>query len=372
MTTARFTQKDVAREAGVTQATVSLALSNHPAVAAATRERIKKIAKKLGYQPDPYLAGLAAYRKQQAVAKFQATIAWLSNWHKPVTWQWGGIFNNYFQGASARARELGYHLEEHALRVQGMSPERMERILLARNIQGIILPPQPRPGTTLEFCFDSFSAVTFGYTLTTPQLHTIALHHHRSMEMLVRKLLELGYRRPGLVLSTSEDMRTDRIWSAAFWSEQRALGRDQRVPILTGEKVDAARVLQWFKRHRPDVVVASNIEVYQWLTGSGVAIPEQAGFASLGAVEKDSFLSGIWQNSYETGAKAVDFLINMIHNGERGIPSVRANLLIDAAWSEGSTVRPQSPPLPKGRSPKKMKGGKLMGRAGSPSLRNPP
>lgn len=342
MNAPRFTQKDVARAAGVTQATVSMALSNHPAVASKTKAHVRKVASQLGYLPDPYLKGLAAYRKQRSVAKFQATIAWLSNWHKPETWKWQGVNCAYFAGASARAKELGYQLEEHALLSPGMTPRRMKQILFARNIQGIILPPQPRPGMSMDFCFDAFSVVTFGYTLASPHLHTIALHHYRSMETLVRELLALGYKRPGLALTISDDLRTDGIWSAAFWSEQKTLPPEHRVPILSVAELNATTVLDWIKQQRPDVVIGTEQKPCQWLLDSGMAVPEDIGFASLTASENDPFYAGIWQNLEDTGAKAVDFLINMIHTGERGIPKVRANLLIDGTWAAAKSVRRQS------------------------------
>ncbi len=338
----RSTQRDVARKAGVSQATVSMALSDNAFVALETRERIKQIAEEIGYQPDPYLVGLAAYRKRRSVPAFQATLAWLSNWHEARTSQWGGVSGAYFQGASARARVLGYKLEEHALKTEGMTPARMEQILLARNIQGILLPPQSRPGSQLDFCFGRFSVVTFGYTLAAPQLHTVTLHHYRSVEILFRKLLNLGYQRPGLAMRHREDIRTDRIWSAAFWSEQRLLPANRRVPLLLKETLDPERFLTWFKRYKPDVVIGGRSDVLQWMIDAGVSVPEEAGFATLNASEHDARLSGIWQNLQMTGAKALDLLIDMIHRGERGIPEVRSNLLIDATWVDGSTVRSQS------------------------------
>lgn len=338
----RSTQRDVAIKAGVSQATVSMALSDHSLVAIETRQRIKRIAEEIGYQPDPYLVGLAAYRKRRSVPSFQATLAWMSNWHEARTSQWGGVNGSYFQGASARAKELGYQLEEHALKTEGMTSARMEQILQARNIQGILLPPQSRPGSQLDFCFDRFSVVTFGYTLAAPQLHTVTLHHYRSIEILFRKLLNLGYKRPGLALRRREDIRTDRIWSAAFWSEQRLLPASRRVPLLLEETLDAARFLKWFQRYKPDVVIGGRPDILQWMTEAGISVPEEAGFATLSASEDNSPLSGIWQNLQITGAKALDLLIDMIHRGERGIPKVRSNLLIDATWVDGRTVRPQS------------------------------
>ena len=48
--TARVTSRDVAREAGVSPATVSLVLRNKPGVGAQTRERVLRVAKEMGLE----------------------------------------------------------------------------------------------------------------------------------------------------------------------------------------------------------------------------------------------------------------------------------------------------------------------------------
>lgn len=62
----RVTMSDVASVAGVHKSTVSLALRNQPKLNAATRERIRKIAAELGYQPDPMLDLFNLYRRTLA------------------------------------------------------------------------------------------------------------------------------------------------------------------------------------------------------------------------------------------------------------------------------------------------------------------
>ncbi|HBT15770.1 MAG TPA: hypothetical protein DEB05_02285 [Firmicutes bacterium] len=46
------TIKDVAKKAGVSYATVSRALNNHPEINEETKKRIIKIAMEMGYQPN--------------------------------------------------------------------------------------------------------------------------------------------------------------------------------------------------------------------------------------------------------------------------------------------------------------------------------
>lgn len=335
----RPTQRDVAIHAGVTQATVSLALSNRSDVSPETRARIQAIARSIGYSPDPYLTGLSAYRKTRRPPPLQATLAWLSNYDPGETWRKFPAFRGYHQGALTRASELGYRLEEHSLRTEGMTCARLEQILHARNIGGLLLAPQPRPGVKLDFPFGRFSAVTFGYTLEAPRLHMVTLHQFRSMETAFRQLIAMGYRRPGLALARDSDLRADRNWSAAFWSEQRELPRPQRVPLLLGQPLVKENFLRWYRRYKPDVVLAIWPEVHGWLVEAGEKVPDDVGFALLTVPDEGAYFSGIWENPRVIGAKAVEFLIDLIHRNERGQPEVPLSQLVDGTWLDGQTVR---------------------------------
>lgn len=315
-------------------------MRNHHSVSRETCERIQEIARRLGYQPDPYLSGLATYRRRVQSGQYKATLAWLSNYPEGESWSATPVFQRYYEGAQARAAALGYQLEEHRLRQPGMTQKRMVQILRARGIAGLLLAPQPMAEMSLEgFPFEQFSAVTFGFTLVEPQLHLVTLHQFRSTEKLFRKLLSLGYRRPGLALSIESDLRASHGWSAAFWSEQRSLPEAQRVPHLLEQPLQHDHVLAWYQEHRPDVIVGILPDIYTWLTEAGVKIPGEVGFAMLSVPDEGVFFSGVDENPREIGGRALEFLVDMLTRGERGVPSVPINILVEGSWAVGKTLQ---------------------------------
>ncbi len=107
----RTTQSDVAKKAGVHISTVSLALRNHPRIPVETRNRIHKIAKELGYTPDPMLSALANYRERGRPVTFHGTLAWIAATADDFDWRKSEHYTRYFQGAKNRAAERGYKLE---------------------------------------------------------------------------------------------------------------------------------------------------------------------------------------------------------------------------------------------------------------------
>jgi transcriptional regulator with XRE-family HTH domain len=98
----RITQDDVARRAGVTRATVSMALKAHKSTPEKTRNRILRISAKLGYRPDPMLLDLAVYGCSSRPETFEGTLARLINSTFGYDWRKVTPFCDYHFGATRR------------------------------------------------------------------------------------------------------------------------------------------------------------------------------------------------------------------------------------------------------------------------------
>src|SRR4051812_28724282 len=119
----RVTMALIAVQAGVTQATVSLCLANHPRIPAATRERVQALARKLGYTPHPYIASLMRSRRQGRALTGKPVLALVCAFHTADRWRNHPSLTvrQMREGALARAAEFGYEAQEFWLHRDGMS-----------------------------------------------------------------------------------------------------------------------------------------------------------------------------------------------------------------------------------------------------------
>jgi DNA-binding LacI/PurR family transcriptional regulator len=340
-TTTRTTQADVARRAGVHRTTVSLALKGHPRIPAATRKRIRKIADQLGYMPDPMLSSLVAYRARNRPAVYRGTLAWLVSSALNFDWRDVPHFRHSYNGALARARRCGFEFELFDLNAAGMRPGRLAGILRARNISGLLLCPQKIPHATVDFPWEKFSAVTFGYGIAEPRLHTVSPAHYLAVRRIMDELRRLGYRRIGLALDEAQNERTDRHNLAGYLVSEDTASRPLAVPPLYAPYTSVDALGAWIHRHRPDAIVSGAYYVLDMLRKLKIKVPEELGVACPCIPSRDTGLTGVFEDWARIGEIAVDVLVAMLNRGERGVPDLPQRLHVEGPWVPGSTLRLQ-------------------------------
>ncbi|RRJ95616.1 LacI family transcriptional regulator [Opitutaceae bacterium TAV4] len=341
----RVRQRDIAEAAGVHRTTVCLALKNHPGIPEETRERIVRLAEEMGYTPDPMLAALASYRTSKRPAAFHGMLGWLVNSSGGYVWNSFPHYQDYFDGACERARRCGYALEVFDLNGEGMSPNRVVAILRARNIDGLLLCPQPEPEMSMDFPWEQFSSVTFGYTLARPRMHMVSSTHHRNMVRAMRELRRRGYARIGFVFSETHDSRTDRNFWAGYLAE--ALGYELRLPAMppfmesfrTAGMGGERRFRAWLRKHQPDAIVTGEFMAFERLEEMGWRVPGELGVVCPTLPSRDTRLAGVVEDSRHIGAVAVDALVAAVQRGERGGPEQPQRILVEGLWHEGVSLR---------------------------------
>ncbi len=338
----RVTLRDIAKRLKLSHATVSMALRDHPAIAPATRKRVTKTAKSMGYQVEPMLSALASYRQGRRPPTDHGTLAWINCFEDPRDLYREYLFKDYLTGARKRAEQRGYRVEEFSLHQPEMTLKRLLAILKARGIQGVLLPPQPEPKVSFEEDFDDFAVVTFGFSVASPRFHRVCNAQNQSAMLAFERLRDLGYQRIGLLASHGGEERVAHNFHSGYLVSLKRFPDVKEVPIYW-EPEDARKrektMIQWFKRHRPDVVFGMVVPHFiPALKNAGIVVPDDVAIASLSCTDDNPEYAGIDQKGPETGEAAIDVLVDAIQTGTRGAPKVARYVLIEGEWRHGETA----------------------------------
>jgi LacI family transcriptional regulator len=333
--------QDIATRAGVSAMAVSLAFRGSAKVSKETRARILKLARQMGYQPDPVLRGLIQHRRGLRPASFSGTLAYLNNSrHAPGEMDPEGIERKTFQGARLRATSLGFKLEEFWLGEPGMTLERSQSILQARGIRGLIVGPLRKFRDTLKLDFTQFSAVAIGFSLEFPRLNVVSAETFMSMLVCMRELLALGYRRIGLVIRVDQDEDVQNRHVGAYHAALKTLSViTANIPILRLRQHSENDMISWVEHYQPDVVIGPDAAIIQRLEQHGYRVPEDMGFACPFATGQRLEVAHADGIPSEIGRAAVDLLTQMIDNNVTGVPEHPRTLWLDPIWVEGASVR---------------------------------
>lgn len=340
----RATLRVIAERAGCSRMTVSLALRHDPQVSARTRERIQKIAREIGYQPDATLRALMAHVRARQPAKFCAAIAALHIVSHSVASK-THCYAEWMAGAAERAAQLGYIIDDLWLADAYITPAHLERILMTRAIRGLLLPCLANAfelPSGFHFLLDRYPCATAGDpTASLPALSGATNDRFATGAALVERARAAGCRRIGVVVADTEPLADERF--SAGIAKSRGRHPDlASLPELACDAGSQAAFRAWFREHRPDGVITTVPEVWTWLREEGVSVPEEVAFLfwQLHAQEPSHRdWSGTSQNERQIGAAAVELIVEQLHRGERGVPSVRIRKLIESSFVSGTTLR---------------------------------
>jgi len=339
---------DLARAAGVSKNTISLALRNDRQIPPATRKRIAALAKKFGYRKNAVVAHLMTELRRARTPRFHSTLALVNAHRDPAAVHAHPTIPTYVEGCRRRADDLGYVLDEFWLHDPTLTAPRLTQVLRARGIQGLVLIGLMRDNR-LPDCFASlweeFPTVVTGVRTQNPALSFASTDHYLLALATFRKCLELGYTRPALVLDPDIDRLVDGRFSAGVQSAQLDLPRARRTKALypaaspgTGSTV----FRKWLRREKPDVILTLYNTIRHWLEQDGWAVPNDIGLVQLEWRATSPDWAGMNQHNDVVGATAIEMLVGMIQNNERGIPEFPRATLIGSSWVDGDTVRGSS------------------------------
>lgn len=330
------TLRSVAERTGLSTASVSLALRDSKEVSAATRKRVKQVARELGYRSDPMLAALASHRWKRRPNRVGATLAVL------VDAASGGE-----AGMAERALVYGYKVEVFRIR-DYPDGRRLSDVLYNRGILGVIIRDLYSGSFFESFDWSRFVTVASGRGDYRPPVHVVVPNYFRAVQDAWDKAWERGYRRIGLALFDAPMLFDYQDRNAAFLDRQQRVPASGRIPVFAlkpGLKVDSPAVKkginEWMLRYKPDVILSFNSAFYWLLRAAGWRIPEQVGFIDLLILSNlpRPAWPGLVASADECGRHTIDWLNSLLQAGERGLPAHPATMSIDMRWYDGKPAR---------------------------------
>jgi len=344
-----MTMRELAQLAGVSQATISLALRNHPRISAETKARVASLVKKHKYVVDGRVSELMRTIRSHSADQPTSCLGLISFYPEEHPWlslKRRPHLARLHRSMEKRTGELGYRVEPFWVRNPAMTLKRLGSILEARGILGLLSLGAPDLEEEVPPELRQFLIVTQGTSIAT-HLHRILGHWVHDTTLLLSTLKARGYRRPGLILQQHQDGRNAHIIAAMYLYFSRYDFDRLDIPILyAGSFVDQEALGQWYARHRPDVIVYYDHEnhfrsIKTFLKKQKLAVPRDIGLAVLDATVHVEGITGVHQNIEQMGISGVDMLVSRLQQGETGIPEVPKVESVEGTWIEGETLRPK-------------------------------
>lgn len=333
------TLRSLARALGLSRTTVSDALRGSPRVDPNTADRVKKAAREAGYQRNPLAGALMSELRRSRGSAFRGVIAAIDFNEPDRPASAVRYHRELVAGAEARAGELGFKVERFVVGNGGVSVQRLDSILQSRGIHGVVLLPAWNEPDLTNLDWNTFAGIYTDYIIEHPALHSVCPDHYRSMLAAMQRLASLGYRQPGVFLQKHQDERLQFRWGAAFRTFQEHHPEVKPVPALVVDTFDRDEFVRWFRRHKPDVVLAHNCDAIEWMEACGARVPDTHGFVCLNVWMKTRPCAGLDLQPRTLGGRAIELLIAQLQRNETGIPEWPLTTTIPARWVDGPTIR---------------------------------
>ncbi len=309
----RTSLKDLAAELNVSIATVSRALRNSPEIGKEMQQRVKELAKKLNYRPNPFAQSL----RKEAPKIIGVVVPNL------VTHYYAAVLD----GIEDEARRNGYSV------ISANSHERFEDELqaidnfISLHVEGIVACLSQ--STTDYRHFEELAEmgiplVFFGRTCLTDRFSSVTANGDEAAQMATQHLIDTGSRRIAFIGGPNHlDMVRRRKHGYL-----EAL-RENRLPIdrelVACDKIDYQVALETTERlmqrpDRPDAILAFNdiitFAAFTAIKNSGLRIPEDValiGFTDdVHAAYVTPRMSAIADQSHLMGVTACQLLLKNI------------------------------------------------------------
>jgi len=329
--------REIARLAGVSPSAVSLAMRGTGRISPATRAKILAVVKKSGYTVNPLFSKALSLARQSPASRYRETIALILEYATET----GPAYQKAMHDAAGKcATGMGYKLESFIVSEKPVEHRRLNRILKARGIRGVIVIPrlehlQPR----LHLNWPELAAVEIGRTLWHPRnLHHVETSDYHKIIEALHILKKAGYRRVGMAIEPMQNQHQRGTYYAAYLVSRLRQPERSRIPVLASTGPWSEETFRaWMLKYEPDVLFIHHApEICGWLRNMKRSWPEDISLFCVNAREPK--LSGLVRDYPGLGRSAVEMLSLLLESGELGLSERPRSWLVDEYWQAGSSL----------------------------------
>lgn len=309
----RTSLKDLAGELGVSIATVSRALRNSPEIGREMQQRVKDLAKKLNYRPNPFAQSL----RKEAPKVIGVVVPNL------VTHYYAAVLD----GIEDEARRAGYSVISANSHEDFEDERQAIDNFIGLHVEGIIACLAQ---TTTDYShFEEISdmgipLVFFGRTCLTDRFSCVTANGDEAAQMATQHLIDTGSRRIAFIGGPNHlDMVRRRKHGYLEALRENKMDIDRNLVVC--DKIDYEVALHAVEKllegeNRPDAILAFNdiitFAAFTAIKNKGLNIPGEValiGFTDdVHAAYVTPRMSAIEDQSHEMGVKACQLLLRSI------------------------------------------------------------
>ncbi len=309
------TIKDVAKEAGVSTATVSKVINKVPSISEATTEKINKIMKEMNYHPN--------LRAQNFARKSTRNIFFITNFERNTAFLNPHMFE-IMSGLQYLLNNKNYTLSILSVNMAD-EMEVLDRIISQNSADGIVIHASViTKEMSLRIYKAGFPHVIIGCPNFETQLCWIDNNNYLSGEIAANHLLEQGYHAISFVGGMEGDMiSTHRLQGAITALSDKKLKMNEAF-IKRGESIkqDGFRMMEELLslKQVPDAVICANNHIalgaLKAITKHNYKIPKEIGVISFDDYPfsqiTDPLLTVVNIDVYDMGLQAGKLILSKI------------------------------------------------------------
>jgi LacI family transcriptional regulator len=313
----RTTIKEVASAAGVSTQTVSRVINDRPDVSSETRQRVKDVIDRLGYQPSAVARSLIRQRSY-TLGVVTAGLKFIGP-------------SRTLSGITSAAEEAGYSLLLQEL--PGFEPKEMAPIfqtLVAHQVDGVIWAV-PEVGGNLRWINDP--SLDLGIPVVYLTMHSregvtfVSIDNYLGGQMAMAHLVEQGYKHIGHIsgpLDWWEARERKAAWCDGLAEANLPFSEEYWVEGTWSSRSGSRGIEQLFAQYpEMDAVFAANdqmaLSALQYACKHDICVPDDLGVLGFDDIPESEFfwppLTTVQQDQYNLGEVAIEEIIKIIESG---------------------------------------------------------